>query len=154
MTENFIDIKAAPEEVYKAFVDPKALEIWQAPGGMTAKVHWFELRVGGGYQMSVFYPDTDEASQGKTASKEDRYTSRFVELVPGKKIVEAIRFDTVLPDFQGEMRMEVELEPIAQGTRVTIRFHDLPKGIKEEDNEAGTQSSLQKLAAYLQQKRN
>jgi uncharacterized protein YndB with AHSA1/START domain len=33
-------IKASREALYRAFTDPTALEAWQAPEGMTGKVHW------------------------------------------------------------------------------------------------------------------
>ena len=38
-TQNSRDIKATPHEVYNAFIDPAVLELFQAPGDMTAKVH-------------------------------------------------------------------------------------------------------------------
>jgi uncharacterized protein YndB with AHSA1/START domain len=44
-------IKVTPEALYSAFNDPAALAAWQAPGDMTGKVHSFDYRVGGGYQM-------------------------------------------------------------------------------------------------------
>ena len=143
-------IQASAEELYRAFTDPTALVIWQAPGGMTAKVHHFDLREGGGYTMSLFYPAADLSARGKTAEKEDRYTARFVELWPPERIVEAITFDTHDPEFSGEMIMEVLVQPEGAGTLVTIEFRDIPPGIRPEDNEAGTRSSLEKLAGYVE----
>lgn len=151
-TQNSLDIKATQEEIYNAFINPTALEVWQAPGDMTAKIHNFDLRVGGGYQMSLFYPDSEKEMRGKTTGKEDKYTARFIELTPNKKIVQAINFDTSNSDFAGEMIMEVTLKPIDSGTTVTFSFKDIPKGIKPSDNEAGTISSLKKLAKYVGQK--
>ena len=151
-TQNSRDIKGTPEEVYHAFINPAALEIWQAPGDMEAKVHHFDLRVGGGYKMSLFYPESETEMQGKTTEREDRYTARFVELLPHQKIVEAIWFATSNPDFAGEMIMEITLIAVDTGTRVTILFKDIPKGIKPEDNEAGTVSALDKLARYVEGK--
>lgn len=149
-TRNSRVIQASREAVYHAFTDPGALEVWQAPGDMTAKVHHFDLRVGGGYQMSLFYPDGDDKTPGKTSGKEDKFTARFVELVPHQKIVEAVNFETANPDFLGEMIMEAILHPNPAGTEVTISFKNIPKGIKPADNEAGTISSLKKLAEYVE----
>jgi uncharacterized protein YndB with AHSA1/START domain len=151
-TQNSLDIAATQQEIYNAFINPKALETWQAPEDMTAKVHNFDLRVGGGYLMSLFYPDSEKETAGKTTGKEDKFTARFIELTPNKKIVQVINFDTSNPDFAGEMIMEVKLEPIANGTRVIISFKDIPRGIKPEDNEAGTISSLKKLEKYVSEK--
>ena len=149
-TQNSRFILAPPEVIYRAFTDPAALAVWQAPGDMTGEVHSFDLRVGGGYQMSLYYPPTDEASPGKTAAREDRFTTRFVELVPSKRIVQAITFESADPAFSGEMMMVVTLEAEAGGTIVTIAFWNIPPGIRPEDNEAGTESSLEKLARYVE----
>src|SRR5438876_3144904 len=65
-TRNSKWIKATPEVLYRAFTDPAALAVWQAPGDMTGSVHCFDYRVGGGYQMSLYYPSSETASPGKT----------------------------------------------------------------------------------------
>ena len=143
-------IKASPAAVYRAFTDPAALAVWLAPEGMSGTVHRFDARAGGGYQMSLYYPASEQTARGKTSAREDRYTARFVELTPPRRIVEAITFDSVDTAFAGEMIMVVTLEAEDGGTRVSILFKDLPPGIRPEDNEAGTQSSLEKLARYVE----
>ena len=56
----------APQEVlYRAFTDPTALADWLAPDDMTGKVHHFDLRVGEGYQMSLYYPVWDQLCRAK-----------------------------------------------------------------------------------------
>ena len=142
-------IDAPPGTIYRAFTSPDALEAWQAPGEMTATVHRFDLRTGGGYEMSLRYPESTPDAPGKTTDHEDRYTARFVELVPQERIVQAIRFDTVDPAFAGEMTMTVTLAECAGGTAVTIAYANVPPGIRPEDNEAGTRMSLEKLAAWV-----
>ncbi len=99
--------------------------------------------------MSLYYPQSEKESHGKTTEKEDRFIVRFVELIPNKKIVQAINFDSNDPAFSGEMTMEVTLEAIENGTRVTFLFTNIPSGIRPEDNEAGTISTLEKLAQYV-----
>jgi uncharacterized protein YndB with AHSA1/START domain len=149
-TQNSRLIKAPAEKIYQAFTNAKALEAWQTPGDMIGKVHSFDLRKGGGYKMSLFYPETEKEMRGKTSENEDRFTAEFIELTPPYKIVEAIKFDTADPNFSGEMIMEVTLEPASNGTKVTFLFRNLPTGIRPEDNESGTLSSLQKLAEYVE----
>jgi len=124
-----------------------------APGEMTGKVHAFDLRVGGSYTMSLYYPVNDKASKGKTAINEDRYTARFITLQPNKKIVEGVRFDSAGPGFVGEMIMEARFEPEGKATRVTMVFTNIPLGIKPEDNEKGTELSLEKLERYVRDHR-
>lgn len=147
-------IYAPPEAVYEALTDPQALVAWRAPGDMTATVHAFDLRVGGGYSMSLFYPATGAGHAGKTAVREDRFSSRFLELNPPSRVVEAITFDADDPAFSGEMRMDVTLECMDGQTEVTIAFHTLPPGVRPEDNDAGTRSSLEKLAHLLESRRS
>jgi uncharacterized protein YndB with AHSA1/START domain len=149
-TQNSKNIKAAPEAIYEAFTNPEALTVWLAPGEMTGRITDFDLRVGGGYQMSLFYPPSEIESRGKTSEKEDRFNARFVELTPYKKIIQTITFDSANPDFSGVMIMEVTFEPNEIGTRVTFLFKDIPSGIRPEDNEAGTLSTLEKLAGFLE----
>ena len=151
-TTNSRDIKATPKEVYNAFINPSALEYFQAPGDMTAKVHHFDHRVGGGYQMSLYYPEGEKQMEGKTSDKEDKFYAKFVEMRPNEKLVESIQFDSVNADFSGQMIMEVTFQPIEIGTRVTFLFKNIPKGIKPEDNEAGTISTLEKLAKYVEER--
>jgi uncharacterized protein YndB with AHSA1/START domain len=149
-TQNSRYIKASAKTIYDACTNPRALETWQAPGEMIGKVHDFDLREGGGYSMSLFYPDSETGMTGKTSAKEDRFTARFIELTPPGKIIEAINFDSPDPDFSGEMIVEITFEPIDKGTKVTFLFKNIPLGIKPEDNEAGTISSLEKLAQYVE----
>ncbi len=150
-TQNSRTIKATATAIYQAFTNPAALETWQAPGNMTAKVRNFDFRVGGGYEMSLFYPDSEPDMKGKTTEKEDRFTARFIKLIPNKKITQAVNFISPDPGFSGEMTMEITLEPKDEGTKVTFLFKHIPKGIRSEDNEAGTISSLNKLADYVEE---
>jgi uncharacterized protein YndB with AHSA1/START domain len=131
-------IDAPREVVYRAFTDPASLVAWRAPDEM----------IGGGYEMSLFYPESEDP-RGKTSGREDRYAARFVELAPPSRIVEAITFDSDDPAFAGEMIMEVTLEESDGQTSVTIAFANLPSGVRPEDNDVGTRSSLEKLARFV-----
>ena len=60
-------IKAPREALYQALIDPAALVVWLPPGDMTGVVHDFDVRVGGGYRMSLFYPASELVFRGKTS---------------------------------------------------------------------------------------
>jgi uncharacterized protein YndB with AHSA1/START domain len=139
-------IKARPKEVYDAFIDPAALVAWLPPAGMTGEIHEFDARVGGGYRMSLFYPPNERAFRGKTSDREDMVNVRFVELAPPRRIVEAVNFVTADPAFFGEMTIVVTFEEVSGGTEVTFQCKNLPPGLRAEDNEAGSRSSLEQLA--------
>jgi uncharacterized protein YndB with AHSA1/START domain len=149
-TRNSKVINAPREALYRAFLDPAALVVWLPPEDMTGKVHSFDARVGGGYQMSLFYPAAEQVFRGKTSNREDRFTSWFVELAPQERIVQAISFDSADPVFSGEMIMVVTFEVVEGGTEVPIECKHIPPGIRPEDNEAGCRSTLDKLARYVE----
>ena len=149
-TRNSRIIRASPEVLFRAFTDPKALSRWLAPGEMWGKVHSFDLRIGGGYRMSLYYPSAGKQNVGKTSAREDRFFARFIELKSPERIVEAITFDSDDPAFSGEMIMEITLKPVDTGTEVTFLFKNIPPGIRPEDNEAGTISTLEKLTRYIE----
>jgi uncharacterized protein YndB with AHSA1/START domain len=139
-------IRATPEELYRAFLDPEALVAWLPPAGMSGRIHAFDARPGGGYEMSLFYPADERHFRGKTAEREDRVAVRFLELTPPGRIVEAVRFVSDDPAYGGTMTLTVTLEPVADGTAVTLAFDDLPPGVRPEDNDAGARASLEQLA--------
>ena len=139
-------IRARPEELYQAFMDPAALVAWLPPAEMTGRIHEFDARVGGGYRMSLFYPPSEGSFPGKTSDKEDMVDVRFVELAPPRRIVEAVNFVTTDPAFVGEMTIVVTFEEVSGGTEVTFLFKNLPPGLRAEDNEAGSRLSLEQLA--------
>jgi uncharacterized protein YndB with AHSA1/START domain len=139
-------IKARPDELYAAFMDPAALVAWLPPGNMTGEIHEFDGRVGGGYRMSLFYPPDEHAFRGKTSDREDRVAVRFLELETARRIVEAVTFDATDPDLAGEMTIVVTFEEVSGGTEVAFHCTNLPPGLRPEDNEAGSRLSLEQLA--------
>jgi uncharacterized protein YndB with AHSA1/START domain len=139
-------VKARPEEVYAAFLDPAVLVEWLPPGEMTGRIHDFDARVGGGYRMSLYYPEDERLFRGKTAAREDRVGVRFVELTPPRRVVEAVSFVSDDPAFRGEMTMTATFEAAPGGTEVTLVFENLPRGLRPEDNDVGARLSLEQLA--------
>ena len=151
ISKNAKIIKATIENVYNAFTKRKALEFWLAPNEMTGKIHDFDLKVGGGYDMSLFY--TDNKIAGKTSGNEDRFLAKFIELKPYEKIIQTIKFQSDQSKFKGEMIMEVYFDEIENNiTQVTIIFKNIPVGVSVRDNEMGTEQSLEKLTHYIEEK--
>lgn len=142
-------IDAPPDRVYAALVDPDALAVWLPPDGMTGRFEHFDARPGGSYRLVLTYSDSS-AAPGKATADSDVVEARFVDLVPGRRVVQAVAFVADDPRFAGTMTMTWELRPAGDGTRVEVRADDVPPGISREDHEAGMASSLTNLAAYLQ----
>src|SRR5262245_40865850 len=95
-------IAAPPDAVYAALVDPDALTSWLPPDGMTATMQRYDARPGGSYRMILRYADASGAP-GKTTADADVVEARFVELVPGERVVQAVDFVSDDPAFHGTM---------------------------------------------------
>ncbi|MFI7494935.1 SRPBCC family protein [Kocuria sp. M4R2S49] len=142
-------IAAPPGRVYAALVDPDALTAWLPPEGMSARFERFAARPGGSYRMVLTYADAS-AAPGKATADSDVVEARFVDLVPGARVVQAVDFVSADPAFAGTMTMTWELTRAPGGTRVDLRAEDVPAGISAEDHAAGLASSLANLARWLQ----
>lgn len=142
-------IKAAPDRVYAALTDPDALSVWLPPTGMTGRFDRFDLREGGSYRLVLTYEDTLD-SRGKATADTDVVEARFLDLAPGKRVVQAVEFESDDPAFAGTMIMRWELSTIGDGTRVTITADDVPDGISAEGHAAGLASSLENLSGFVE----
>jgi uncharacterized protein YndB with AHSA1/START domain len=141
---------AAPlERVYAALVDPEALTSWLPPQGMSGRFERFDARPGGSYRLVLTYADASTA-RGKTTADSDVVEARFVDVVPGARVVQAVDFVSDDPDQAGTMTMTWEVAPVDAGTRVDLRADEVPVGISAEDHAVGLNSSLANLARYLE----
>ncbi len=134
--------------VYAALVDPEALSAWVPPGDMTGSIERFDLRPGGSYRMVLTYPG-DVPSRGKTTADTDVVEARFLEIVPGKRVVYSVTFVSDDPDFDGAMTMTWEVSTTDGGTLVELTADDVPGGISARDHSDGMHSSLLKLSEYV-----
>src|ERR1700757_1884255 len=142
-------IAACPETVYAALVDPEGLAAWLPPDGMSGRFERFDARPGGSYRLVLTYADASTA-RGKATADSDIVEARFVDLVPGVRVVQAVDFVSDDPANAGTMTMTWQLTPVEAGTRVDIRADDVPAGISAEDHAAGLGSSLANLATFLE----
>jgi uncharacterized protein YndB with AHSA1/START domain len=132
-------LKAPPERVYRAFLEPEAMVKWLPPHGFTGKVHSIDARVGGGYKMSF-----TNFSSGHSHSFECTYN----ELVPGEKLWYTDKFDD--PNLPGEMNVTVTLRKVMCGTELSIVQEGIPAAIPVEMCYLGWQESLSQLAAVVE----
>ncbi|MCB1829355.1 MAG: SRPBCC family protein [Chromatiaceae bacterium] len=132
-------IKAPPERVYRAFVDPDAKVRWEPPFGFVGKIHEWDCRVGGRYHMSFV-----NFSTGTTHS----FGGEFVELVENERVVVTDAFDD--PNLPGTMRTTILLRPVVNGTELSIVQAGLPEAIPLEFCYAGWQESLVQLGQLVE----
>ncbi|MGA9395334.1 MAG: SRPBCC domain-containing protein, partial [Azonexus sp.] len=77
-------LRANPERIYRAFLDPDAMAKWLPPYGFTGKVHHMDASVGGTYKMSFTNFST---GQGHA------FGGQYLELVPFERIRYSDRFE-------------------------------------------------------------
>ncbi len=142
-------VTAPPERVWDALVDPEALMAWLPPGEMTGRFERFDARPGGSYRMVLTYSGASGAP-GKATAESDIVEARFIDIVPGERVVQAVDFVSDDPAYAGTMTMTWEVTPVNERTRVDIVAEDVPDGISAEDHAAGLNSSLANLAAYVE----
>jgi uncharacterized protein YndB with AHSA1/START domain len=73
-----------------------------------------------------------------------------VKLVPNERVVEVVEFETADPALRGDMTVTITLTDADGGTEVLAVHDGLPPGLSTADNEAGWRSSLEKLAALVE----
>lgn len=141
---------AAPlDRTYAALVDPDDLLVWLPPQGMCGRFERFDARPGGGYRLVLTYLDPTDA-HGKATDDTDVVEARFVEVVHGDRVVQAVDFESDDPTVAGTMTMTWQVAPVEGGTLVEIIATEVPDGISAEDHAEGMASSLTNLAAHLE----
>ncbi len=99
--------------------------------------------------MVLTYVEATTAG-GKTTDDSDVVEARFVELVPGVRVVQAVDFVSEDPGFAGAMTMTWTLAAADGGTCVEFRADAVPDGISADDHAAGLTSSLANLARHVE----
>jgi uncharacterized protein YndB with AHSA1/START domain len=149
-TDTASRVVAAPlAQVFAALVDRDALTTWLPPDGMTARFERFDPRPGGSSRLVLTYTDAARA-QGKATADSDVVEARYVDVVPGARVVQAVDFVSDDVAFAGTMTMTWEVTAVEGGTRVDITAEDVPDGISAEDHAIGLASSLAKLARLVE----
>ena len=132
-------LRATPERVYRAFLDPDAMAKWLPPNGFTGKVQHMDARVGGSYRMTF----TNFSSGGGHS-----FGGEYLELVPNERIRHTDKFDD--PNLPGEMQVTVNLRKVSCGTELDIVQEGIPEVIPPEACHLGWQESLTLLAQLVE----
>jgi uncharacterized protein YndB with AHSA1/START domain len=132
-------LRATPERVYRAFLDPDAMVKWLPPHGFTGKVHELNAKVGGIYKMSF-----TNFSTGNSHS----FGGKYLELVPNQRIRHTDRFDDA--NLPGEMITTVVITPVSVGVELNVTQEGIPVAIPAEACYLGWQESLTLLAQLVE----
>jgi uncharacterized protein YndB with AHSA1/START domain len=132
-------LRATPERVYRAFLDPDAMVKWVPPNGFTGKVHHLDARVGGSYKMSF---------TNFTTGKSHSFGGEYLELVPHERIRYSDTFDD--PNLPGAMQVTITFTKVSCGTEVNITQEGVPDLIPAEACYLGWQESLALLVKLVE----
>ncbi len=132
-------LRAAPEKVYRAFLDADAMAKWIPPYGFTCKVHHLDAKVGGTFKMSF-----TNFGSGNGHS----FGGTYLELVPHERLRYTDKFDD--PNLPGEITVTVTLKKVMCGTELNIEQAGVPAVIPAEMCYLGWQESLAQLAHLVE----
>jgi len=132
-------LRAEPEKVYRAFLNPEAMAKWLPPNGFTGKVHQMDAKVGGSYRMSF---------TNFSNSLSHYFGGTYLELVPNERIRHTDKFDD--PNMPGEMQVTITLKKVSCGTELNIVQEGVPDVIPPEMCYLGWQESLILLAKLVE----
>lgn len=132
-------LRAAPEKVYRAFLDADAMAKWLPPNGFTGKVHEIDAKVGGSYKMSFTNFGTGNSHS---------FGGTYLELKPHERIRYSNRFDSPFPP--GEMETTIVLKQVFCGTELSVTQEGIPAVIPAEACYLGWQESLVLLAKLVE----
>ena len=132
-------LRATPDRVYRAFLDPDAMVKWLPPHGFTGKVHHLEAKVGGTYRMSL-----TNFSNGQSHS----FGGKYLELLPNERIRHTDAFDDA--NLPGEMETTISIKQVSCGVELDIVQQGIPAAIPTEACYLGWQESLTLLAQLVE----
>ena len=132
-------LRAAPERVYRAFLDADAMAKWLPPNGFTGKVHHLDARVGGTDKMSF---------TNFTTGQSHSFGGKYLELVPNERIRYTDKFDDA--NLPGEMQVTITLRKVSVGTELNILQEGVPEVIPPEACYLGWQESLALLGKLVE----
>jgi uncharacterized protein YndB with AHSA1/START domain len=132
-------LRAAPERVYRAFLDADAMCKWLPPNGFTGRVHHIEARVGGAYTMSF---------TNFTTGQSHSFDGTYLELIPNERICHTDEFND--PNLPGTMKTTIILKKVSCGTELSITQEGVPEAIPPESCYLGWQESLALLAKLIE----
>mgnify|MGYP000184411768 FL=1 len=132
-------LRAAPDKVYRAFVEPVAMAKWIPPYGFSCTVHHMEVRVGGTFRMTFHNFSTGGA---------DSFGGDYLEVVPGERLRYTDRFDN--PQLPGTLQVLVTFKAVVCGTDLEVTQSGIPEAIPLEMCYLGWQESLAQLATLVE----
>ena len=132
-------LRAPPEKIYRAFLEPAAMSKWLPPYGFTCQVHHMDAKVGGTFRITF---------QNFSSGHAHSFGGEYLELVANQLLRYTDKFDD--PNLPGVMQVTVTLKPVLCGTDISIVQDGIPDVIPLEMCYLGWQESLAQLATLVE----
>lgn len=132
-------LKAAPQKVYRAFIEEAAIASWLPPYGFVCTVHQMDARVGGSFKMSF---------QNFSTGNSHSFGGTYSQMEPGVLLQYVESFDD--PNLPGEMTTTIKMKAVSCGTEINIVQEGIPEVIPTEMCYLGWQDSLDKLIKLVE----
>jgi uncharacterized protein YndB with AHSA1/START domain len=132
-------LRAPPDKLYRAFLEPAAMAKWLPPYGFTCTVHHMDARVGGTFNMSF------ENFGSKHAHS---FGGEYLEMVPNALLRYTDKFDDA--NLPGVMQVTAKFVAVSCGTELSVTQEGIPELIPTEMCYLGWQESLEQLAKLVE----
>jgi uncharacterized protein YndB with AHSA1/START domain len=130
-------IRAAPEEVFEAFVDPRELVHWWGPDEGPTLCAETDLRVGGSFRVAFRTMDGElHETQGE-----------YLEIDAPRRLVMAFWWSDA-PHVRS--RVTVSIDPVDDGARLTVLHEGFADTVSRDSHEVGWAGALDKLATLAE----
>jgi uncharacterized protein YndB with AHSA1/START domain len=135
-------IAARPSIVFEAMTTAEGVAAWFGPDDLPVVRADMDARVGGAYRVRFRTLD----------GSEHEASGEFLELVPPRRIVMSWSWAFGgEPEERGRIsRVEIELEPIGDGTELTFTHAALWSEASEKSHAGGWTGALDKLVRHLE----
>jgi uncharacterized protein YndB with AHSA1/START domain len=134
-----VEIATSPERVFRALASREIIDWWVNPGVFDTQEWSGDVRVGGSWRTAGIARGEAYALEGK-----------YLEVDPPRKLVHTWHFAGA-PDVASTVTYM--LEPIAGGTRLTVRHAGIAAPDHRSNVGGGWRSSLDRLAEIMSAQR-
>ena len=132
-------LKATPEKVLEAWLNPSFVVTWFKPNERWLKVEAdISAEVGGNYILSMTHQDGDVVE----------IVGKVVELIPSEKLSFSWR-DNMTGQLGSESLVTVDLKPVSDGTEITLTHSKIASSADAESFNGGWIGCLDRFADYI-----
>jgi uncharacterized protein YndB with AHSA1/START domain len=146
--------RATPELVWEMWTTREGIESWWGPERFTSEVRVLELRVGGRLEIVMRTDDPEVVAfleqAGQSTTSVERIT--FTEVVPTTRLAYVDRFDHAPGVEPYNVACVVNLEPVPDGTKMTLTSDVMHDDRWTELATAGWNGSFDKLTRELERR--